>query len=316
MKTPTHWHNKGAMSYLLQPFGLLYASVTALRLYLKKPQKVAYPVICVGNLTAGGTGKTPVSISIANLLKDNGFKPYFISRGYGGKLKGVIVNSLHSAEEVGDEPLLLAQTAKVSINPNRYLAAKSAIADGADVLVMDDGFQNPTLHKDISFLVFDGTSGIGNGFNVPAGPLREFFCLGIKRADAVVIIGKDVHDIAKTVKDKPIFFATVEACQKAQNNQKVVAFAGIGKPEKFYNSLKNQGFNLCQTIDFPDHHSYTEDELLDILQQAQNADATVWTTAKDWVKIPENLKDKFKVLDITIQWQDEEILRNFVLSSI
>ena len=154
MKTPTHWKNINILSILLVPLGWIYGIATALRLWLHTPQKVEAKVICVGNLTAGGTGKTPVAVSLATLLQQNGKNPYFVSRGYGGKLKDVLVDkNRHSAADVGDEPMLLARQAPVVINPQRYEGALLAEQEGADYIIMDDGFQNPYLYKDFSSIL-------------------------------------------------------------------------------------------------------------------------------------------------------------------
>lgn len=316
MKTPKCWQSNSIISKLLVPFGLLYGFLTQLRLKIKKPKKVEIPVICIGNITAGGTGKTPVSISIAKMLGTEMYHPFFVSRGYGGKLKNILVNNKkHSANEVGDEPLLLSSQAPVVVNSNRYEGAKLAIKEGADVIIMDDGFQNPSMYKNLSFLVFDGTYGIGNGRLIPAGPLRETFDDGIKRADALVIMGKDKHDLAKRC-NLPVFYAHTEAVQTHINNPNVVAFAGIGHPQKFYHTLSFQGFNVVETIDFPDHHFYKKSELETILKKAKELDAEVYTTSKDFVKIPTYMQDEFKVLEIAVVWDEPEKLVSFIKEKI
>lgn len=316
MKTPTYWKNKNIISYMLLPIGWLYGFITSLRAKIKKPYKAKVPVICVGNLTAGGTGKTPIAISIAEILKQTYNNVSFISRGYGGSLKNVMVNNkTHTPCQVGDEPLLLSEVAPVFINPNRAEAAKLAIKHNADCLIMDDGFQNPTLYKDISFLVFNGSFGIGNGYTIPAGPLRETFENGIKRAHAIIIIGKDKTDIASKT-DLPIFYADIVEEKPVIKNKNVFAFAGIGYPEKLYQSLKNVGLNVLKTKDFPDHHFYTKEELQDIINIAKKEKLEIFTTSKDFVKIPQELKSYFHILNIKIKWNNEEKLKNFIISNI
>lgn len=316
MKTPKHWQSNSFISKLLVPFGLLYGFLTQLRLKLKKSQHANVPVICIGNITAGGTGKTPVAISIAKMLETEMFHPFFISRGYGGKLQNVLVNNKkHSAAEVGDEPLLLSQQAPVIVNADRVAGARLAETQGADILLMDDGFQNPALYKNLSFLVFDGNYGIGNGRLIPAGPLRETFANGIKRADALIIMGKDKHNLSK-LSGLPTFFAHTEPVQTSISNLNVIAFAGIGHPQKFYHTLNRYGFNVIETIDFPDHHFYTRSELEDILTRAQKQNSVVYTTAKDYVKIPSSLQNEFKVLDIAVIWDEPEKLMNFIRQKI
>ena len=261
---------------MLLPLGWLYSYATKLRISKPSPH-IDIPVICIGNITAGGTGKTPTAISIAKLLQEKNFNPYFISRGYGGKLNSTIVdNNLHTATEVGDEPLLLSKQAKVSINPNRFEGAKLAKQDGADILIMDDGFQNPTLYKDLSFLVFDGGTGIGNGRPLPAGPLREDFIKGLKRAQAIIIIGEDKTNLSRCNFGMPIFYGKIQPLKSTNSHSDIIAFAGIGRPEKFYHSLQELDFNIIQTIDFPDHHQYKISELQNIINLAKQKKAEIF----------------------------------------
>lgn len=317
MKTPQFWQNKSMVSNLLLPIGRLYSLATRLRIALVKPRKISRPVICIGNLTAGGTGKTPVAVSVAKLLQTQGKNPFFVSRGYGGELKGVLVNnSLHTAAEVGDEPLLLSRQAPVIVNPDRYQGAVKALKSGAELIIMDDGFQNPGLKKDLSFLVFDGGFGIGNGFPVPAGPLREDFRQGLKRADAVIILGEDKQDLYRRIPDLPVFHGKVIPEAVELSNKNAIAFAGIGRPEKFYQSMRDSGFNLVETIDFPDHHQYSEDELNRLIAKGKKSGAKIFTTSKDFVKIPHYLQKHFQVLEISIKWEEPEKLLRFILSKL
>ena len=313
MKTPDFWKSKNLLADILTPLGLIYGLATALRLRFKKSRKVPYPVICIGNLTAGGTGKTPVSVSMAALLQQAGRTPFFVTRGYGGKSRNIFADAKkYNVRETGDEPLLLARQAPTVINPDRATGAELAIKNGADTIIMDDGFQNPGLYKDLSFLVFDGTTGIGNGKCIPAGPLRETFAAGIKRAQAIIILGEDKHNLAAQTKDLPIFKGSVVAKKPEINNNEIIAFAGIGRPEKFYTSLRELGFKLLKTIDFPDHHQYTMAELKKLINEAQKKDAVLFTTAKDFVKIPPQIQKHFHVLEIEISWENEESLKAFL----
>lgn len=314
MKTPQFWQYKNLVSWALFLPGCLYALASWARIKFHKPKKAKVPVICIGNLTAGGSGKTPVTISIAKMLKSCGKVPGVVSRGYGGKLKGVLVEiKKHSAAQVGDEPLLLEKEAIVAVDPDRYEAAQIAIQNGADIIIMDDGFQNPTLYKDKSLLVVDGNFGLGNMMPIPAGPMREFFALGIKRADGVVIIGQDKHKVANMFGNLPIFRAKVIAVAPKLEKEKVLAFAGIGSPKKFYQSLEDCGVKVIKTKDFPDHHFYTKNELLSLIDEAKELDADLITTSKDMVKIPYDLKPYFKVLEIDVKWQDEAAIKQFLL---
>lgn len=315
MKAPAFWNKRNWQSWLLFPFGCLYAGITALRLSIHQPLKVNVPVICIGNLTAGGSGKTPTAISIAKILKQKNKNPFFISRGYGGTLSDILVDiNIHSASEVGDEPLLLARYAPVIINHKRDKAALRAIEEGADIIIMDDGFQNPLLYKDKSLLVIDGAAGLGNELPIPSGPLREFFTHGIKRAQGIIMLGKDLHNIIAKTPQLPIFKGHIQPQKIDKTNRKVIAFAGIGRPEKFYQSLQDCGLQVIKTISFPDHHFYKNSELESIISEAEANDADIYTTAKDMVKIPHKMQNHFNVLEIGISWENEEELCDFLIS--
>ncbi len=318
MKTPSFWNTANWLSTALLPLGWIYGNLTALRFKFKRPQKVSVPVICIGNLTAGGTGKTPTAATIAEILRHEGYTPFFISRGYGGSLSGIIVDpTRHSAAEVGDEPLLLSRYAPVSINADRVAAARLAISHGADILIMDDGFQNPMLHKDLSFLVIDGVFGLGNERPIPSGPLRESIDSGIKRAQAALIIGEDKHHLSQRLSGLTKFYGEIKPqLTSAQQPCAIIAFAGIGRPDKFYTSLKSCGFELLQTYDFPDHHFYTEKELQKLIQEAQSHKVPLYTTGKDYVKIPPHLRSHFNVLEISIHWHNHNRLKEYILQNI
>lgn len=316
MRTPAFWQKNNWLSKLLTPLGELYALGTRLRLKSKQPQHVKIPVICIGNLTAGGTGKTPTAISLAMLLQSAGLYPNFLSRGYHGTLQNVHVDSTHhTPQQVGDEPLLLARIAPTFINADRYQGALMAEQNQAECILMDDGFQNPSLYKDLSFIVIDGAAGFGNQKCIPAGPLREHVAEGIKRAQAALIIGEDTYQLASTL-PIPCFKGKIIPEYPDLQNNRVVAFAGIGRPQKFYTSLQELGIEIIKTFDFPDHHYYTEDELQELLNFAASQKADIITTTKDFVKIPTAMQDKFKVLEIKMQWENHEELQKFILSHI
>ncbi len=315
MRTPSHWQSRNWLSYLLYPLSCCYALVTALRMKLHQPYKAPVPVICIGNLTAGGVGKTPVAASIAEILKKSGYNPFIISRGYGGTLSDILVDiNIHSAAEVGDEPLLLARITPVVINPRRDKAAQIAIENGADIIVMDDGFQNPYLYKDKSLLVIDGMVGLGNQMPIPSGPLREFISQGLKRADGIIILGEDKHRCADFACKMTLITGKITPDYPQDNTGDIIAFAGIGRPAKFYQSLKECGFNVVKTYDFPDHHFYTQAELQSIIDEGKKLNTPIYTTAKDMVKIPHKLLPYFNVLNIEVKWDNPELLQKFITS--
>jgi tetraacyldisaccharide 4'-kinase len=313
MKTPSHWQSKNLLARALFLPSCLYALATWCRLRLIKPRKVNIPVICIGNLTAGGSGKTPTAVSIARLLKQQGKTPCFLSRGYGGRLQNVVVEATrHSAADVGDEPLILANEAMVVVNHNRYEGALLAQQNGADIIIMDDGFQNPSLYKDTSFLVIEGQTGMGNLYPIPAGPMREFLSQGLKRAQAVILLGEDKTNITSKLGNLPIFKGNVTPLPPQASTTDVLAFAGIGHPQKFYASLRQCGLNPVKTVDFPDHHFYTRAELQELITEAQACKIDIFTTSKDMVKIPADMRASFHVLEIGINWQDITALTRFL----
>ena len=212
--------------------------------------------------------------------------------------------------------MLLSETAPVVINADRGKGARLAEAAGADILIMDDGFQNPTLHKDISFIVIDGGFGFGNFRAIPSGPLRETFSQGIKRAQAAIIIGEDKTSIKKHLGELPTFSGKIIPLPIAQQEKEIIAFAGIGRPQKFYESLKQAGGKVIETYDFPDHHPYTTQDTQELEKRAKELDAVLYTTSKDYVKLPKEFQKKVEVLSIKIDWEDETSLRNFIIQQL
>ena len=261
MRAPEFWAKGGLPSLALAPLGWLWAAAAGLRGALVTPVRAAVPVICVGNLTVGGAGKTPVAESIAAMLPG----AHFLSRGYGGSEKGPlrVDPHRHRHAQVGDEPLLLAEVAPCWVARNRAAGARAAVAAGASCLVMDDGYQHPGLFKDVSLLVVDGHSGFGCGRCVPAGPLREPIGRGLKRATAVVILGEDRHGIERRVAPLPVLRAWLEPEAEAQTltGRPVVAFAGIGRPTKFFHTLEKLGADIVEGYAFPDHYPYHPAEI-------------------------------------------------------
>ncbi|NET71221.1 MAG: tetraacyldisaccharide 4'-kinase [Sphaerospermopsis sp. SIO1G2] len=315
---PDFWHQPHhLMRRLCLPLSLLYHALHRLRWMVRRPARLPVPVLCVGNLVAGGAGKTPTVLALVTLLQQHGRTPHVLSRGYGGSVRTATrVTTTHSAEEMGDEPLLLAQYAPCWVGRNRVATATCAIKAGADCLVMDDGFQNPSLHKDVSLLVIDGGYGIGNGAVMPAGPLRETVTSACQRAQAVLIIGRDVTGCLSRFPRNLHFLrgqitATIpETWQK--HNTPLIAFCGIGRPAKFYDTLKAAALTLVATHDFPDHHPYRDADLQALYDEAQAHDATLITTEKDWMRLSEPWRARVHYVPITLDIQPRTTLEQLL----
>jgi tetraacyldisaccharide 4'-kinase len=313
MKTPGFWYRPEATpaAWLLTPAGLLYDAASRLRRSLVEPQRAPVPVACIGNLVAGGAGKTPVALALGRRLGEIGIAVHFLSRGHGGSLAGPVRvdPERHSAAEVGDEPLLLARAAPAWVSRDRPAGARAAAAAGAGLILMDDGFQNPSLAKDLSLLVVDGGSGFGNGRILPAGPLRERPEDGLKRADAVVVMGPDRAGIGALAAGHglPALGARLvpDASDAARlRGRKVLAFAGIGRPEKVFATLAELGAEIAGAVPFPDHHTYTPDEIMRLVETAQERQAVLVTTEKDLVRLPPDARPMVEALRVDLAWDD------------
>ncbi len=303
MKTPRFWAYNGWQAKMLMPLAWLYGVATQLRLRMRQPYHAKAKVICIGNITAGGVGKTPVAMAMAEKYLKEGKKVFFVTRGYKGKLKNIVVDlGRHTAEETGDEARLLAGVAPTIITPKREEGAKLAEKMGADIIIMDDGFQNPGLYKDESWLVFDGKTGIGNGKIIPAGPLRETLENGEKRAQYILIMGKDETGLAKQCR-LPVYFGRIEALPFDLKNKRVLAFAGIGHPEKFYRTLQDLGYDVVVTHDFSDHYNYRAEDVEKMVKEAEDNGLSLVTTEKDYVKLSKADKERVHVLKIRAVWE-------------
>lgn len=308
---PEFWARRGWVSAALLPLAWAYALGAAARWQWTKARRAELPILCVGNLVAGGAGKTPVALSLARRLQAQGSAVHILSRGYGGSVSGPVRvdPSRQTASEVGDEPLLLAAAAPTWVARDRIAGARAARAAGAALLLLDDGLQNPTLAKDLSLLVIDGAYGFGNGRVLPAGPLRESPAAAIARADAVVLIGEDRAGVAALLAGKKLLRASL-APENADAfaGRAVLAFAGIGRPAKFFASLEACGARLVARHAFADHHRYPRRELERLAAEAEAAGALLVTTEKDWVRLDDAWRRRVAVLRVAIAWQDEAAL--------
>jgi tetraacyldisaccharide 4'-kinase len=323
MREPAFWWRAGGLAAaLLQPAAWCYGGIAAHRMR-RQGARAGIPVICLGNLTLGGTGKTPAAIAVAALLRERGERPFFLTRGYGGRLTGPVRvdPAMHGSEDIGDEPLLLARTAPAIVSRDRVAGAQRARAEGASVIVMDDGLQNPSLDKDLSIAVIDGARGIGNACVFPAGPLRAPLGAQIERVDALLIAGEDraVPAALKGDNRRPLLRGRLvpdAATVKDLSGRKVLAFAGIGHPEKFFATLAAAGIAVAASHSFPDHHRYSDADARALLDRADADGLLPVTTEKDMVRLTRGacaaLAGRTRALPVKLAFDDIESVRRLL----
>jgi tetraacyldisaccharide 4'-kinase len=324
LTTPRWWYGRDrreavVLRLLLTPASWVWAGVTARRIARTQPLDIGVPVICIGNLTVGGTGKTPVVRAVAERLAQQGRAVHLLSRGYGGKLKGPlrVDPQVHAASDVGDEPLMLARDFPVWISADRVAGARAAAAAGAQVVVMDDGHQNPSLHKTLSLVVVDGETRhdewpFGDGAVFPAGPMREPLATGLARADGVVILlpadlPAPEPDLVQALNAKPHLRAHLRP-QKAPPAGPQVGFAGVGKPWKVERALQAAGCELVDFAPFPDHEAYDEASLQRLADRAAQFGAGLVTTEKDWVRLPPAWRQRVVAWPVRAVFDDDAAL--------
>jgi tetraacyldisaccharide 4'-kinase len=326
MREPEFWWREGSLaSALLTPLATVYAAIATWRL-ARPGWRPGIPVVCIGNLTVGGAGKTPTALTVASMLARAGERPVFLSRGYGGALAGPLVvdPARHRAREVGDEPLLLARTAPTIVARDRIKGA--GIAGGASVIVMDDGFHNPSLAKDFSVLVVDARRGIGNGRVIPAGPLRAPLDAQLTRAHALVVVGNSARGcaVAEMARDRdiPVLRASLRADTAfiaGLAGRRVLAFAGIGDPQKFFATLAEAGVALATTRSFADHHRYTHPEATALCEEAERDGLALVTTEKDLARLSgeeQPLSARARALPVTLVFEDEARFESLLLERL
>ena len=315
---PAFWQHgvRSPLPALLSPIEAVVTFVAARRA-ARRGWVAPVPVLCCGNVTVGGGGKTTLALELAARLKARGLAVHFLTRGYGGAARSTLLvdPALHTAELVGDEALLLAGCAPTWVGANRSQSARRATASGAQVIVMDDGLQNPTLARSFSFLAIDGPTGFGNGHVLPAGPLREPVAAALARVHAAVMIGHDATD----ARDKlPATLPVLRANLVPGNTigklagTRLLAFAGIARPSKFFAMLEQAGMELAKTISFADHHPYSAGELQTLRDTARELGATAVTTPKDHVRIPVAERACFHPIGVALAWQDAAALERIL----
>lgn len=312
MKPPAFWYQKrSVLGFVLAPLGAIYAGLTAQRVRKPAEFRADIPVICIGNINAGGTGKTPTAIALAQRLIDMGHAPHIVSRGYGGALNGPVQvdAATHKSGDVGDEPLMLSAFAPTWVAKDRALGVKAAQDAGATVILLDDGFQNPSVHKDLSIVVVDAIKGFGNGRAIPAGPLREPVAAGLKRADIVLAIGPDGARAALQP-DLPAQCARMDGrldplpTGMPWGGLPVLAFAGIGHPEKFFATLRGLGADVVRAEALDDHQPFTDALLARLESEAKSNHLHMVTTEKDATRLPDTFRHKVTVLPVRLTVMD------------
>ncbi|WFU17903.1 tetraacyldisaccharide 4'-kinase [Bradyrhizobium sp. CB3481] len=320
MREPGFWHGPASLnSHLLKPLGALYGVIAARRLQ-HRGLNAGIPVLCVGNYHVGGAGKTPTVLALAKLLRELGETPVVLSRGYGGELRGPVRvdPGRHRASDVGDEPLMLAVHLPVVVSRKRADGVPLARSRGATVILMDDGFQNPSIVKDASLIVIDSERGIGNGQIFPAGPLRAPLRPQLARTDALIIVGDGTAAAAVAAEiaaqGKPVLRAHLvpdQAVVAQLRGRRVLAFAGIGDPTRFFNTLRASKIDVAREQAFADHHPYSQVEIESLIAEAKRDGLTLVTTEKDLARL-RDVAEPIVPFAVTLEFDEPVQLRKFV----
>lgn len=318
MRQPRFWYEPaGLRSGLLAPLAAVWEFGARRRIQRGKWERVGAPVVCIGNLTVGGAGKTPTAVAVAQRLSEAGMSPHFLTRGYRGSETGPVLvdERKHRASDVGDEALLLAAFAPTWVSDDRLVGAKRAVEAGAEVLILDDGHQDPSLARDLTLIVADASAGFGNGRTMPAGPLRERLAAGLERGDMVVAIGSPAarEKFSETwgLQMKiPIVGAELKPLPVGidWNGMRVVAFAGIGHPEKFFSTLGSLGAEVKHAAPLADHLPLTERLLIRLEKKSKLLSAQLVTTEKDAVRLPQNWRTRVLTLPVRLQFENSQLM--------
>ena len=331
MKAPAFWSNArtapGALSTALMPFSYIWRLAGRLRSNRTTPARVDVPVLCIGNLTAGGAGKSPMVAALQGRLAEQGIAAHVVTRGYGGKTIGphLVDERTDRFEDVGDEPLMLSANGPVWVARDRVAGARAALHAGAELILLDDGYQNPGLHKDASILMVDAGQGFGNGRVIPAGPLREPVAEGLSRADLAVVLGPEPQRaVCRQSWPELATLASLDAQLVPQQTglplegEDVMAFAGIGRPQKFFDTLREMGANLIATHAFADHQPFPPAILRRLLKESREASAVLVTTEKDAVRLPQSMRMEILTVQVRlapVDWTPIDDLVQTLLSA-
>ena len=303
INTPRFWRKKNFFSFILTPFSIIYFLGIKIYEFFSKEKDIGIPVICVGNLVAGGSGKTPITIELRKLLNKEKSKIFVLTRGYKGKLNGPMMVSKNSKYiDVSDEAIIHAKHGLTCMAKDKKKGADFCKKGGADLIIMDDGLQSKDIKKKFKILVVDAEYGFGNELILPAGPLRHLVGYTIKRCDVILVIREnDVENLIKIKNQKNIFYAEKKIKLKKLKYKNVLAFSGLGNNESFINKLQNLNINLKITKRFPDHHKYSESEVSKIIKIAREQKLSIVCTEKDYVKIPSKYKKYINVAYLEIK---------------
>jgi tetraacyldisaccharide 4'-kinase len=329
-ETPAFWWRApGWQTACLAPVASAYGAAARRRLERGERAEAGVPVLCVGNFTIGGGGKTPTAMALAEAARAEGRRPGFVSRGHGGAARAptLVDPRHHHAGTVGDEPMLLSAHAPTAVAVDRKRAAALLVANGVDFLIMDDGFQSARLATDFALIAVDAGRGLGNARVVPAGPLRAPLADQIRHADALLVIGRgSAGDAAIRLTargNRPVFEARLAPREPERfRGRRVFAFAGIADPEKFYRSLREAGAELAGTRDFPDHHRFSAEEMRDLAEAGAQAGAALATTAKDWTRLEaageaaRPFRDQVAVFSVDLVFEPVSLGRRFVRETV
>lgn len=321
-KQPKFWRKSSKLNIFLWlnlPFSLIFFLISEIRKNIKKPSKLPAITITIGNAVIGGAGKTPTAIKIKEITDLLGFKSCFLARGYKGTLVGPeFINAKYNVAETGDEARLLMQYGEVCIAKNRSLAAAILAQRNYDLIILDDGYQNLSIKHDLKILVIDAKYNMGNGFLIPAGPLRQTISSALTEAHIIIYIGSTNSSVPEFLQNyqKIIIYGYYKAQTQLDKTQNYLAFSGLANNQKFFQLMKEQKYNICMTQEFPDHYIYQENDIAKLVNLAQKNNLNLVTTSKDYVKIADKYKNKISEFAIKLEIKKEKDFEKLIYDQI